>query len=64
MLPMVVSMEETVLGSKLSIDCSSWKMGTYNFLRVDQRLNTFCGKECLGKECLGKEAYWLDPQGL
>jgi hypothetical protein len=30
----------------------------YNFLRVDQRLNTF-GR----KKCPGREAYWLNPQG-
>ena len=52
-------MRETVLGSKLFIDCSSWKMGAYHLLRVDQRLNTFCRKECLGRE-----AYWLSPLGL
>ena len=51
-------MRETVLGSKLFIDCSLWKMDAYQLLRVDQRLNTFCRKECLGRE-----AYWLNlPQ--
>jgi hypothetical protein len=44
--------------SILFIDCSSWKLGAYYFLRVDQRLNTF-----FRKECLGREAYWLNlPQ--
>ena len=33
-------------------------MEAYNLLRVDQRLNTFCRKECLGRK-----AYWLNPQG-
>ena len=47
-------MKETVLGSKLFIDCSSWKMGAYNLLKVDRRLNTF-----YRKECPGKQAYWL-----
>jgi hypothetical protein len=51
-------MKETVLGSKLFIDCSLWKMGAYHLLRVDQSLNTFCGKECPGRD-----AYWLNPQG-
>jgi hypothetical protein len=38
-------MRETVLlGSKLFIDCSLWKMDTYHLLRVDQRLNTVCRK--------------------
>jgi hypothetical protein len=51
-------MEETGLGFKLFIDCSSWKMGAYHLLRVDL-LNTFCKKECLGRD-----TYWLNPQGL
>jgi hypothetical protein len=32
------------------IECSSWKMDAYQFLRVYQRLNTFRRKECLGRE--------------
>ena len=32
-------------------------MGACNLLKVDQKLNTFCKKECLGRE-----AYWLNPQ--
>jgi hypothetical protein len=47
--PWWFQMEETVLGSKLFIDCSSWKMNVYQLLRVDQRLNTFCREECLGR---------------
>jgi hypothetical protein len=35
-----------IVGSKLFIDCSLWKMGAYQLFRVDQRLNTFCRKEC------------------
>jgi hypothetical protein len=50
---------ETVLGSKLFIGCSSWKMDAYLLLREDLRLNTF-----FGEECLGREAYWLNPQYL
>ena len=34
-------------------------MGAYHLLRVDQRLNTFCKKECPGRE-----AYWLNTQSL
>ena len=36
-------LDETVLGSKLFIGCSSWKNGwiSYQLLRVDLRLNTF-----------------------
>lgn len=41
------------------IDSSLWKMDAYQFLRVDQRLNTF-----YREECLRREAYWLNPQGL
>jgi hypothetical protein len=40
------------------IYCSLWKMGAFDLLRVDQRLNTFCRKKCLGRE-----AYWLNPLG-
>ena len=35
------------------------KINAYDLLRVDQRLNTFCRKECLGRE-----GYWLNPWGL
>jgi phage protein U len=52
-------MKETVLGSKLLIDCSSWKMGAYNLLKMDRRLNTF-----YRKECPGKQAYWLTLRAL
>ena len=52
-------MKETVLGSKLFIGCSLWKLDAYHLLKVDLRLNTFCRKECPGRE-----AYWLNPQGL
>jgi hypothetical protein len=50
MLPNSSLEEETVLGSKLFIDCSLWKMDAYQLLRVNQRLNTFCREECLGRE--------------
>jgi hypothetical protein len=45
--------------SILFIDGSSWKMGACHIPRVDQRLNTFCKKECPGRK-----AYWLNPQSL
>lgn len=32
----------------LFVYCSSWEMGAYGLLRVDQRLSTFCRKECWG----------------
>jgi hypothetical protein len=50
-------MKETFLFIKrwwvrgLFIDCSSWKMGAYHLLRVDQRWNTFC-RYLSGKESL------------
>ena len=37
---------------------SSFKMDAYNLLRVGQRLNTFCRKDCLGRE-----ADWPKPWG-
>lgn len=40
----------------LFIYCASWKMGAYNFLRVDQRLNTLCRKNVW-------EGIWLNSQG-
>jgi hypothetical protein len=43
-------MKETVLGSKLVIGCSLWKMDAYHLLRGDQRLNTFCKEEYPGRE--------------
>jgi hypothetical protein len=48
--PWLVLMRKTVLGFKLFIDCSSWKMSACHFLRVDQRLNTFWRKDCLERE--------------
>ena len=39
-------MKETVLGSKLFIGCSLWKMDAYHLLKVDLKLNTFCREEC------------------
>jgi hypothetical protein len=45
--------------SILFIDYSLWKMGAYQLLRVDQRLNTFCREECPGRD-----VYWLNPRGL
>ena len=51
-------MKEIALGSKLFIDCSSWKMDTYNLLKRYQTLNTFCREECPERE-----AYWLNFQG-
>jgi hypothetical protein len=33
------------------------KINAYDLLRVDQRLNTFCRKECPGRE-----AYCLNPR--
>lgn len=55
-------MKDLVFGSKLFIDFfffSSWKMCACQHLRLDQKLNTFCMKECPGKE-----ACWLNLQGL
>jgi hypothetical protein len=43
------NLKETVLGSKLFIDCSLCNIDTYHFLTVGQSLNTFCRGECLGK---------------
>ena len=34
-------MKETVLGSKLFIGCSLWKLDAYHLLKVDLKLNTF-----------------------
>jgi hypothetical protein len=36
--------------SILFVHCSLWKTGAYNFLKVDQRLNTFCRKDCLVRD--------------
>lgn len=33
-----------------------WKIDAYDLLMVDQRLNSFCRKDCPGRE-----AYWLNP---
>ena len=52
-------MRETVFGPKLLIACSSWKIGACHLLRVDQRLNFFCRKECPGRE-----VYWLHLHDL
>lgn len=35
---------------------SWWENDAYNLLRVDQRLNAFCRKECLRRE-----AHWISP---
>lgn len=41
-------MKESPCLSILFIDCSSWRMGTYYLIRLDQRLNIFFWKECPG----------------
>ena len=58
MLPMVVSMEEIILGSKLFIGCSLWKMDAYQLLRVGQKFNTF-----FSEECQESRVYWLKTSG-
>jgi hypothetical protein len=57
MLPMVMVDERDGFGSKLCFGWSLWKMDAYQLLRVNERLNTF-----FGKECLEREVYWLNPQ--
>lgn len=50
-------MEETVHGSELFIDSSSWKMDAYHTVPTSQG----------GSEIpygLVREVYWLNPQGL
>lgn len=56
--PMVVLDErDSPCLSILFAHSSSWKIGAYNILRVNQRLNTF-----YRKECPGREAYCLNPR--
>jgi hypothetical protein len=59
MLPIAVSMKKTIhVYPYHLLNVPQWKMGVYQLLRVDQRLNTF-GRE----ECPGKGAYLAKPSG-
>ena len=57
-LTVVLDERESPCLSIVFIHCSAWKMGDYNFLRENQRLNTF-----YKKKCPRRDAYWLNPQG-
>jgi hypothetical protein len=60
MLPMAVLGETDNPCLSISfIDCSSWKMGSYHLLRVDQRLNIFC-RDRMSRKTLSKPSRPLD----